>query len=180
MIKRLLLITCVGMIGIAVLAACAGLPVPAAVPVVAAPAAVPVTVATAAAPVERTIYMAAVEPKGGVTVDKEPFPSAALPEGGGYILKQPDDTGRWEVSTYRWQPGTVVVNQGDIVTLEIVGINGAAHPLRIEGYDDVSAVVQRGHITRVTFTADKAGIFKIICDTHLPSMRGDLVVLATK
>ena len=133
--------------------------------------------APAAAPVERTIYMAAVEPKGGTTVDKEPFPSAALPEGGGYILKEPNADGRWEVETYRWDPGTIVVNQGDIVTLEIVGINGAAHPFVIEGYN-VSGAIKRGEVTRVTFTADKAGIFKITCGVHLPTMQADLVVLA--
>ncbi len=125
---------------------------------------------------ERTIYMAAVEPKGGATVDTEPFPALAMPEGGGYILKEPNADGRWEVETYRWDPGTVVVNQGDIVTLEIVGINGKEHPFTIEGYN-VSAVVRRGQLTRVTFTADKAGIFKIACGAHLPSMQADLVVL---
>ncbi len=131
------------------------------------------------APVERTIYMAAVEPKGGVTVDQEPFPSAALPEGGGYILKEPNADGRWEVETYRWDPGTIVVNQGDVVTLEILGINGKEHPFTIEGYN-LSDVVMRGQITRVTFTADKAGIFKITCGVHSPSMQADLVVLANK
>ena len=35
---------------------------------------------------ERTIYMAAIEPKGSTTVDKEPFPAEALPAGGGYGL----------------------------------------------------------------------------------------------
>lgn len=128
------------------------------------------------APAERTIYMAAVEPKGGTTVDKEPFPAVALPEGGGYILKEPNAEGRWEVETYRWDPGTIVVNQGDVVTLEIIGINGKEHPLTIEGYN-ISDVVRRGQITRVTFTADKAGIFKIICGVHLPNMQADLVVL---
>jgi len=130
-----------------------------------------------AAPVERTIYMAAVEPKGGTEVVKEPFPTEALPGGGGYILVKPDAEGKWGVETYRWEPGTIVVNQGDVVTLEIIGINGKEHPLTIEGYD-VSDVVKRGQITRVTFTADKAGIFKIICSVHQPSMQADLVVLS--
>lgn len=160
--KRNVLLVAVSVLAVAVLAACAGQ-----------------TTSSAVTPAERTIYMAAVEPKGGVTVDKEPFPDQELPAGGSYILKAPDDTGRWEVSTYRWEPGTVVVNQGDKVTLEIIGINGAEHPIRIEGYD-VTGVVKRGHITRLTFTADKAGIFKIICDTHHPSMHADLVVLANK
>ena len=128
---------------------------------------------------ERTIYIAAVEAKGGAHVDHEPFPAAAIQEGGGYLLKKPDDKGRWEVSTYRWDPGTIVVNQGDRVTLEIIGINGNEHPFTIEGYW-LTGMVRRGQLTRLTFTADKAGIFKIICRTHSPSMQADLVVLANK
>jgi len=132
-----------------------------------------------AAPGKRTIYMAAVEPKGGVTADKEMFPTEAMPEGGGYVLKKPDSTGRWEVSTYRWDPGTVIVNQGDEVTLEIIGINGKEHSIAIEGHD-VSGAVKRGHVTRLKFTAGKVGIYKIICASHLPSMQGELVVLAAR
>jgi heme/copper-type cytochrome/quinol oxidase subunit 2 len=130
-------------------------------------------------PKHRTIYIAAIEPKGGTHVDQEPFPDEPLPSGGGYGLRKPDDKGRWEVSTYRWEPGTIVVNQGDKVTLEIVGINGDEHPFTIEGYW-ISDVARRGRITRVTFTADKAGIFKIICRKHAPAMQADLVVLESR
>jgi plastocyanin len=128
------------------------------------------------APAKRVITMAAVEAKGATTLDKEPFPKAALPEGGGYILKKPDATGRWEVSAYRWDPAQVIVNQGDEVTLEIVGINGDAHPAVIEGYG-IRFLVRRGEVTRVSFKASKAGVFRIVCDKHHPSMRGELVVL---
>ncbi len=128
-------------------------------------------------PRKRTIYVAALEPKGGASVSQEPFPSASLPAGGGYVLRKPDDKGRWEVSTYRWDPGTIIVNQGDEVTLEIIGINGDDHPFTIEGYW-LSGVVHRGRITRLSFVADKPGIFKIICRKHAPSMQADLVVLA--
>ena len=138
--------------------------------------AVPVGAQQKPGPRERTIYLAAVEQKGGATVDREPFPSSGLPQGGGYALKKPDDKGRWEVSTYRWDPGTIVVNQGDRVTLEVVGINGDEHPFTIEGYW-ISDVVRRGRVMRVSFVADKAGIFKIICRKHAPSMQADLVVL---
>lgn len=161
MIKRLLLITCISIVGIVVLAACGGASAP------------------AAAPVERTIYMAAIEPKGSTTVDKEPFPAAAVPTGGGYGLIEPNADGQWTVETYRFEPGTIVVNQGDVVTLEIVGINGKEHPFTIEGYN-LSGVVKRGQITRVTFTADKAGIFRITCGAHLPTMTADLVVLGAQ
>lgn len=128
-------------------------------------------------PATRTFTMAAVEPKGGTTVDKEPFPHHPLPEGKGYVLKEPDPkTGRWEVSTYRWEPSQIVVYQGDTVVLEILGVNGDVHPARIEGYVP-GFVVRRGQVTRLTFTADKAGFFKIECTTHHPSMVGYLVVL---
>jgi plastocyanin len=129
-----------------------------------------------AAGMKRTITMVAIKPKGGTTVDKEPFPSAQLPEGKGYALTSPDANGRWEVSTYRWQPNQIVVSQGDDVTLEILGTNGAEHPTVIEGYD-VSLTVKRGELTTVTFTADKAGVFPFRCGTHQPAMVGELIVL---
>ncbi len=129
-----------------------------------------------AAAMKRTITMVAVEPKGGTTADKEPFPTAALPEGKGYELKPPNAEGRWEVSTYRWDPSQIIVNQGDEVTLEILGVNGAEHPTVIDGYD-ISFTVKRGQLTTVTFTADKAGVFQFRCGIHQPSMVGELIVL---
>ena len=126
---------------------------------------------------ERVIYMAAIEPKGGVTVDKEPYPGAPLPKGGGYVLNAPNPQGRWEVSVYQWSPSTIVVRQGERVTLEIVGINGGKHSGHIDKYHPDHFEVKRGQITRVQFTADTAGIFKIYCKEHEPSMEGTLVVL---
>lgn len=128
-------------------------------------------------PGKRIITMAAVEPKGGTTLDKEPFPQQALPGGGGYMLKKPDASGRWEVSTYRWEPSQIIVDQGDEVTLEILGINGDEHPGVIEGYG-IGFVVKRGQVSRVTFKADKAGVFRILCHKHHPSMHGELIVLS--
>ena len=82
---------------------------------------------------KRFFTVAAVEPKGGVTADREPFPSEPLPAGGGYVLNKPDANDRWEVSTYLWTPGQIIVNEGDEVTLEFIGINGASHPATIRG-----------------------------------------------
>jgi len=125
---------------------------------------------------ERTIYLAAIEPKGTTNVSKEPFPAQALPEGGGYGLDEPDADGNWVVETYRWLPGEITVAQGDRVTLEILGVNGDSHPSAIEGYD-LTFEVKRGQLTTVAFVADKPGIFKIFCSVHQPSMTGQLVVL---
>jgi plastocyanin len=128
---------------------------------------------------KRFFTIAAVEPKGATTVDKEPFPAVAFPDGGGYILKKPDQTGRWEVSTYVWQPSQIIVTEGDEVTLEFVGIHGAEHPTTIVGYDK-TLMLKRGHIVRLEFTADKAGTFQIVCGHHRPSMVGELIVMPKK
>lgn len=129
------------------------------------------------APIKRTVYMAAVEPKGGVSVTSEAFPTAPLPPVPGYVLNRPDSTGRWEVSTYQWQPGFILANQGEDVTLEIIGINGAEHPSFIEGINVPAFTVRRGQITAVNFRTTRPGFYRIVCSTHQPTMVGYLVVL---
>jgi hypothetical protein len=128
---------------------------------------------------KRFFVMTAIEPKGGTTVDKEAFPTDPLPAGGGYVITPPNAAGRWEVSAYVWDPRQIIVNQGDEVTIEFVGINGAHHGTTISGYGK-SLVVKRGQVTRVTFVADKAGVFPIVCANHPPSMVAELVVNAKR
>jgi len=134
------------------------------------------------APTKRTIYMAAVEPKGGTSATSEPYPSGspALTAGPGYVLKAPDTTGRWEVSTYQWQPSFIMAQEGDDVTLEIVGINGAEHTSFIEGINVPAFNVKRGQITTVNFRATRPGFYRIVCSSHLPTMVGYLVVVARR
>jgi plastocyanin len=143
--------------------------------IVSAAVAVGFAATSAAASATRTFTLAAIEPKGGVTVDTEPFPSVALPEGGGYVLKQPNAEGRWEIAAYLWSAQQIIVNEGDDVTLQFVGINGASHPTTIEGYDQ-AFTLKRGEVRNVSFKADKAGVFKIICAKHGPTMVSELVV----
>jgi len=131
--------------------------------------------ATDALAAKRHFVVTAVEPKGGANVEKEPFPSTVLPEGGGYVLKKPDDTGRWEIAVYVFDPRQIVVDEGDEVTLEFVGINGASHPITIEAYGRTFEL-KRGHINTVTFTADKPGRHSIICSAHMPTMISELIV----
>jgi len=128
---------------------------------------------------KRTFIVTAVEPKGGVTVDKEPFPATPLPEGGGYVLKKPDDKGRWEVSVYVFDPRQIFVDEGDEVTLEFVGVNGGSHPIAIEAYGQTFEL-KRGHVNKVTFVADKPGRHSIICSSHQPTMISELIVAPKK
>lgn len=105
----------------------------------------------------RGFTIAAVELKGGAAVDKEPFPTEALPAGASYVLTKPNEAGRWEVSVYLWTPSQITVNQDDEVTLEFVGINGASHPTTIAGYNK-SFGLKRGSVTRVNFKAEGGGV----------------------
>src|SRR5216683_541761 len=107
-----------------------------------------------AQPQGRVIYMATIEPRGGAQQDKEPFPATPLPAGEGYRKTPPDANGRWEVVTYQWSPATIVVREGETVTLEIVGINGDVHPSTIPGV-----------------------VYSFTCTKHTPNMQGTLVVL---
>lgn len=100
-------------------------------------------------PATRFFTIAAVEPRGGASVGQEAFPTQALPPGGGYVIRQPDQTGRWEVSAYLWMPSQIVVNQGDEVTLDFVGINGAAHPTEIQGVGENVHVAARARHARL-------------------------------
>jgi heme/copper-type cytochrome/quinol oxidase subunit 2 len=125
---------------------------------------------------KRFFTVLAVEPRGGANVGQEPFPGETLPPGGGYVMRQPDQSGRWEVSAYVWSPSQIIVNQGDEITLEFVGINGATHPTEIKGLGK-SFTLKRGQTTRVEFKAERPGVHPVICSTHQPSMRAEIVVL---
>ncbi len=127
-------------------------------------------------PIERTIYVNLIEPKGSTNVEKEPFPTKDLPEGGGYELKSPDESGKWVVETYTFSPSIIIVNQGDTVNIKMLGINGALHKITIENY--VSEFdIHRGELKEISFLADKTGTFKMSCDVHRPAMEGYLMVL---
>ena len=127
-------------------------------------------------PIVRTIYINLIEPKGSTNIEKEPFPTKALPEGGGYELKAPDETGKWVVETYTFSPSVIVVNQGDTVNIKMLGLNGALHKISIENYVE-EFDIHRGELKEISFVADKAGTFKMSCDIHRPAMEGYLMVL---
>lgn len=131
---------------------------------------------SSAAPAKkRAIYLTAVEWKGSAEVAKEPYPTAALPEGGGYESFPPDAAGKWNVETYRFDSAVVVACEGEEVTLNIFGVNAAYHDITIPAFGQ-NFRVSRGQLSTVTFLAKKYGIYPIICTTHKPSHRADLAV----
>ncbi|SEC57624.1 cupredoxin domain-containing protein [Paenibacillus sp. GP183] len=69
------------------------------------------------------------------------------------------------IEVYRLDPGTIVVHKGEKINLSIFGVNGDSHPFIIEGLN-VKGEVKKGKETVVSFTAQKAGIYRIICTAH--------------
>ena len=131
----------------------------------------------------RQIYMTAVEWKGSASVAKEPYPAAPLPGGGGYESCAPGsqecdlkgDTTKWAVETYRFDTALVAACVGERVTLNIFGVNAAEHRINVPDFGK-NFVVKRGMLSRTTFTVKKPGLYPIICITHQPSHRADLLV----
>jgi plastocyanin len=129
----------------------------------------------------RQIYMTAVEWKGSASVAKEPFPAAALPAGGGYEKFAPGseelkgDQTTWAVETYRFDTALVGACAGEKVVLNIFGVNSAHHDINIPDFGK-SFRVKRGMLSRVSFTVKKPGLYPIVCITHMPSHRADLLV----
>jgi plastocyanin len=104
----------------------------------------------------------------------------------GYRYKEPGvadkaDATKWEVSTYVWTPGAMMVLQGDKVTARIFIINGDKHTTWVEGPDGAEVVKEqeqnRGREYVVTFTASQVGHYTLICNEHDPTMRAVITVL---
>lgn len=74
------------------------------------------------------------------------------------------DNGK-QLESYRWDPGTIIVNKNEPVELRITGINGQSHPFVIEGLN-ISGKVTKGKTTVVRFTPTTPGTYPIVCQTH--------------
>jgi nitrosocyanin len=78
-----------------------------------------------------------------------------------------------------WLPGTIVAKKGQTVRLTLmnkVPSDPNQHGFAIPAYG-VGEVVNRGETKTVTFTADKEGVFPMLCQLHPAHVGGQLVVL---
>lgn len=73
--------------------------------------------------------------------------------------------GKPEIEVYRFDPGVLVVQEGDAVQITFYGVKGSVHPIEIPGYS-IQTVIKRGEQQTVQFLADHPGYFKIICTAH--------------
>ena len=93
------------------------------------------------------------------------------------------------VELHRWEPNTIIVNQGDTVVLEITNPRKHAHTLSVPAFGVNSEILEpREGMDTVTFVADTSGVFtfycglpynpdKLYCDPDHSMMTGTLVVL---
>jgi nitrosocyanin len=78
-----------------------------------------------------------------------------------------------------WLPATLVVKKGTQVTIKLINnvkSDPNQHGFAIPGYS-IAEIVNRGEPKELKFTADKPGIFPIICQLHPAHVGGQLVVL---
>ena len=139
-------------------------------------------------PVERLIEVTGFEIKGTTNTE-----DLAVPEvdpstlSAGYGYKAPgfdeDNPTNWRVETYIWGPGNMTAFQGDKINLHTFILNGNSHTVRVEGPDGSTVVedveMNRGRTYNLKFDATQAGVYKLICITHEPTMTADIVVLPT-
>ena len=93
------------------------------------------------------------------------------------------------VELHRWEPNTIIVNQGDTVVFEITNPRKHAHTLSIPAFNVNSEMLEpREGADTVIFVADTPGVFtfycglpynpdKLYCDPDHKMMTGTLIVL---
>ena len=83
-----------------------------------------------------------------------------------------------QASSFEYTPATIRVNRGDIITLEIESTD-VVHGIAIDGYD-LRIDADPGQTARLTFTADRSGVFRfrcpVTCGAMHPFMIGKLYV----
>jgi hypothetical protein len=105
----------------------------------------------------------------------EAFPNTTLPSGPGLVLRPPNKVGAWDMRAFTFAPDQIAVNQGDIVTLHFLGVQGPHHVITVEGVGTFP--LDRGQIHTVSFIADKPGSITYSCSVHMPNMVGEILVL---
>jgi len=138
------------------------------------------------APVNRLIEVTGFEIKGSTSTDDLAAPDidpSTLSDGFGYKapgVYDEDNPSKWQVATYMWSPGNMSANQGDSISLHFFIVNGNEHEVWVEGPDGSTVVdeteMNRGREYTIEFNADQAGVYRLICNNHEPTMTAELVV----
>ena len=83
-----------------------------------------------------------------------------------------------DASRFQYAPAILKVNPGDKVTIELVSMD-VVHGLAMDGYD-LQTTADPGQTSRITFVADREGVFRfyctVTCGNMHPFMTGKLEV----
>ena len=136
--------------------------------------------------VDRTIEVTAFEVKGTTNTDDLAVPDVdpkTLSAGFGYNAPGFDDDSpnNWRVASYMWTPGNMVAFQGDSIDLHTFVLNGNFHNVWVEDPNGTKVVddieMNRGRTYNLEFDATEAGVYKLVCSTHGPTMTAEIVVI---
>jgi len=78
--------------------------------------------------------------------------------------------------TPSFEPSTISVHAGDKVDLAVRNSTDKTHGFRIEGYGITKLSDPTAPTLHVRFTADKPGVFKIMCQLHPAHQTATLLV----
>jgi heme/copper-type cytochrome/quinol oxidase subunit 2 len=67
------------------------------------------------------------------------------------------------VFAHRWYPTMMVVREGDTVDLAIANPDEFAHQFELPAFNIKTKILKQGDSERVTFVADKVGVFEYRC-----------------
>ena len=137
-------------------------------------------------PTSRNIQVTAFEIKGSTSASELAPPSvdpATLSSGYGFkdVGVYEADSDKWQVASYMWSPGEVTAFQGDTLDLNIFVLNGNKHETWVQGPDGETVVgpieLKRGREYTISIGVVKPGVYRLICNTHAPTMTAEILVL---
>jgi len=141
---------------------------------------------TSVGSVDRVIEVTGFEVKGTTNTDDLAVPDVdpkTLSAGYGYNAPGFDDDSpnNWRVASYMWTPGNMIAFQGDSIDLHTFILNGNSHNVWVEDPDGTKVVddteMNRGRAYTLEFEATEAGVYKLVCSTHGPTMTAEIVVI---
>ncbi|MFQ5860217.1 MAG: hypothetical protein ACE5IG_01545 [Dehalococcoidia bacterium] len=136
----------------------------------------------------KQFHLNVIEIKGTTNTD-DLAPPTVDPEtlSDGYGFKAPGfdpaNPKNWRVESYMWTPAAMTVFEGDTVELTTFVLNGNKHEVWAEAPDGEEVVqefeMNRGREYNISFTASQAGVYRLICNTHEPTMTAYILALPT-
>lgn len=136
-------------------------------------ASTPATTSTTAAPTTAT---------SGTPAPNTAAPSTATPSTGATSAAAPSTVEvTVKMNEFSFDPGTVNIPLGSKVKITLVNEGSRNHNFNIQGpYDIQSDVLDPGKSQTISFTADKAGTFQIVCTQRGHKDKGMVATLIIK